>query len=259
MPLESRLALRLPEGAPVELRIAGAASRAVAAAVDVVLAMVTIVAPLALVADATSDGWAVNGVGEWWLATSPAVGAVVAVVLWPLAWEVGTGGRTPGKRLVGLRIVAADGGLLTVRALLVRNVLRVVDVLPLPYGSGLVVSVLSRRGQRIGDLAAGTVVVRDVALHRAALAPPAATALGWAARHAPGAVLDPRVWDTAGLTDADLRLVRRFLERRANLPPPVRLWAADRLAQRIWPKLVGAPPGLPAEALLEGAVLGRMR
>ena len=71
-----------------------------------------------------------------------------------------TGGRSIGKRLVGLRVIGQDGLPLTPRASLVRNLLRAVDVLPGSYVVGLVAIVASPKGQRLGDLAAGTIVVR---------------------------------------------------------------------------------------------------
>lgn len=71
-----------------------------------------------------------------------------------------TGGRSIGKRLVGLRVMGEDGLPLTTRASLVRNLLRAVDVLPSSYVVGLVAIVVSPKGQRLGDLAAGTIVVR---------------------------------------------------------------------------------------------------
>ena len=231
------------------MRIAGVASRALAAAIDLLLGTSVIFA--------LTGGFAVwtGGLSQWWLGSLPAFAVLAVVVGLPLASELLFGGTTPGKSLLGLRVVAADGGLLTGRALVVRNVMRVVDALPFPYGVGLAAAVVSERGQRLGDLAAGTVVIRRITVDHSALAPPAATALGWAASRT---TVDPRIWDTAGLADDDWRAVRRFLERRATLPPGLRTWAADELARRVGPKLVGAPADLPAEALLEGAVLGRL-
>jgi uncharacterized RDD family membrane protein YckC len=71
-----------------------------------------------------------------------------------------TGGRSFGKRLVGLRVIGDDGLPLTMRASLVRNLLRAVDLLPGSYVVGLVSIVASPKCQRLGDLAAGTIVVR---------------------------------------------------------------------------------------------------
>jgi uncharacterized RDD family membrane protein YckC len=68
--------------------------------------------------------------------------------------------RTPGKFLMGLKVVKLDGGRYDWKAVLLRNVLRVVDGLPVLYIVGLVTVAVSQRNQRLGDLAAGTLVVR---------------------------------------------------------------------------------------------------
>lgn len=250
MTLESRLPVRLAEGTRVELRVAGVASRAIAAAVDLAIAMVAIFA-------LTAGAGGLGSPSDWWLGSSRAIGLLTALVGFPLVCELVSGGSTPGKRLTGLRVVSADGGLLTARALVVRNVLRVVDALPFPYGIGLIASVVSERGQRLGDVAAGTTVVRVPRVDFAALEAPSTAALSWASSRHPGAEIDPRIWDTGGLDAADLRAVRRFLVRRWSLPTPVRIWAANELVQRVAPKVMGAPADLTPEAMLEGVVLGR--
>lgn len=89
--------------------------------------------------------------------------------LYFIAFELLTGGRSVGKAIVGLR-VCLDGGLpVTPSATLMRNLLRIVDVLPVYYLTGLVSMIVSREGKRLGDHAAGTVVIR---LDRPPAAPP---------------------------------------------------------------------------------------
>ncbi len=75
--------------------------------------------------------------------------------------EVLQRGRTPGKRIAGLRIVAQDGGIPGTGALLLRNLFRIIDSLPMFYGLGLLVMLFSARPLRIGDMAAGTLVIYD--------------------------------------------------------------------------------------------------
>jgi uncharacterized RDD family membrane protein YckC len=77
-----------------------------------------------------------------------------------IAAERLSGGQSIGKWLVGLRVVGADGSALSARASMVRSLLRLVDELPTSYLIGFVVMIASRRRQRLGDFAAGTVVVR---------------------------------------------------------------------------------------------------
>jgi hypothetical protein len=70
-------------------------------------------------------------------------------------------GSTPGKRLAGVRVVTRDGGAPSAGALLVRNVFRLVDSLPLAYGLGLTLVALTREHVRCGDMAAGTLLVYE--------------------------------------------------------------------------------------------------
>ena len=75
-------------------------------------------------------------------------------------WEMLTGGRSPGKALVGLRVVRRDGLPIDFRSSVVRNVMRLVDMLPANYAVGLVAMLLSDSGEHLGDHAAGTLVIR---------------------------------------------------------------------------------------------------
>ncbi len=79
-----------------------------------------------------------------------------------VASEMWMEGQSPGKVVMGLRVVTRDGATVTLVPSLIRNVLRIVDLFPSTYSVGLVVMLFNRRGQRLGDLAAGTVVVREL-------------------------------------------------------------------------------------------------
>ena len=74
-------------------------------------------------------------------------------------WEVATRGQTPGKRIVGIQTVSKDGGAPSVASVLIRNVFRLVDSFPFAYAVGLVTTLMTRNSVRIGDLAAGTLLV----------------------------------------------------------------------------------------------------
>lgn len=87
------------------------------------------------------------------------IGAALIYLAYHPALEVVMRGRTPGKRMAGVRIVSIAGQTPTVGALLIRNVFRLIDSLPLFYILGLGVALFSRRHVRIGDIAAGTLLV----------------------------------------------------------------------------------------------------
>ncbi len=108
---------------------------------------------------------------------------VVFVVAYFVYFWLGEGlwGRTLGKRFCDLRVVATDGSAIGLGSAFVRTLLRIVDVLPAFYALGAVVIWSTRRRQRIGDLAAGTVVVRPRMLELAKLNDPRQRVVPWRA------------------------------------------------------------------------------
>ena len=95
--------------------------------------------------------------------------AAAIYLLYHLVLEPAMGGRTPGKRIAGVRIVTRDGQTPGTGALLIRNVFRLLDMLPSFYVVGLVAVITTRQSVRIGDLAAGTLLVYDSALEQRSL------------------------------------------------------------------------------------------
>jgi hypothetical protein len=125
----------------------------------------------------------------------------------------------------------------------VRNLLRLIDMQPgVLYAVGAVTILFSRRNQRLGDLAAGTLVVRERRPPLPAARPPV-TDFTVADRYA--------AWDVSSVTSFELVTVRRFLDRRGQLDPAARGRLGWELAERLRPKVAGAPPGLHPEQFLE--------
>lgn len=162
-----------PEGFELTLRLAGPVSRALAYAVDLAIRGALFVA--AYVSLAFLGG---GGTGLLLLF------AFVLEWLYPVAFEVWWNGATPGKRAFGLAVLNDDGTPVGLGASVTRNLLRAADFLPMLYAFGLVSMLCSRQFKRLGDLAAGTIVVyRERALVRspipaaAPLAPPFALTL----------------------------------------------------------------------------------
>ncbi|HWZ64944.1 MAG TPA: RDD family protein [Steroidobacteraceae bacterium] len=99
------------------------------------------------------------------------VPAMVLYFLYHPVVELLMRGSTPGKRLAGVRVVRRDGGAPGAGALLVRNVFRIIDSLPVAYGLGLTLVALTREHVRCGDMAAGTLLVYEMPSHGFALTP----------------------------------------------------------------------------------------
>jgi uncharacterized RDD family membrane protein YckC len=147
-------------------------------------------------------------------------------------------GRTLGKYLLHLRVIDARGGPITVGQAVIRNLLRVVDFLPLSYAAGTVAIFSSPRNQRLGDMAAGTVVVRErMAVRLSDLArdaPPDGRSPGGTVVQRSGMRLDPNL----------RRFVKAYAQRRHGLTPERR----GQLAGEAEPALRAALPDVVATA-----------
>ncbi len=236
MELEDRITIATPEGVELQMVLAGSASRFIAAAVDFALQVVLIVlsALLAL-------GLIGGGIGEALLA----VASFAALYLYDVLFEVLAAGRTPGKRMTHLRVVRGQGTPVDLPASAIRNLLRLIDVLPFAYLIGLFSILLTARNQRLGDLAAGTLVVRDAPTPKGERI----------ARDLDG--IDTAGWDVSAVSVEELAAVRRFLARRAGLDLRARGELALRLEQGLRVKVAGAPEQLDPERFLEALALAK--
>jgi uncharacterized RDD family membrane protein YckC len=144
--------------------VAGIGSRGLAALVDSIIIVIIVLALVfgALALNAVSPG--AGAVGP--LLILVVVVASVTPVVYYVAFEVATAGRSAGKIIFGLRVVDLSGVPVGLGDSLVRNLVRILDFLPLLYGVGVVSMFLGRQPRRLGDLAAGTVVVHDHGLGR---------------------------------------------------------------------------------------------
>lgn len=244
MEYEDRRTISTPEGVQLGLPLAGIGSRFMALLIDYLIGgvafLIAILAALAL--------------GGGTAATIVAVSAVLVInVGYFVLFEVFGGGRTLGKRATGLRVVTDGGGQVGLRASLIRNILRVLELGLLAYAPAIVSVLATKNNQRLGDLAAGTLVVRDSKLETVVTA--AQTAPVGSERYAS--------WDVTGVGEEEAGAVRSFLERRAQLRPGARRALAEQLAGRLRPLVAGAQHGLGDEAFLEhlaaAKARGRMR
>jgi uncharacterized RDD family membrane protein YckC len=153
-----------------------------------------------------------------------------------IVFEWRWGGRTPGKRLLGIRVVRDGGFPLDFTSAAVRNIVRIVETALGFYALSAVVSLLSPENRRLGDMAAGTLVVRDERYERAK---PAATTAALKE--------DPVVRE---LSEPERDLIRRFAARCESLRPEARSALAGSIAAGIRPKLTASYAHLSDEDLL---------
>ena len=232
---EDRISVATPEGVILEATLAGVGSRFAAGFVDQLL-KVAMFAALALVGAAIESR---TGTPGGVLAASVIVLVFLVQFGYDVLFETLASGRTPGKRWTGLRVVKSGGGPVGFVASAVRNILRIVDALPGFYLVGILAVLFTPNNQRLGDLAAGTLVVRDRGRSTALPSSPAV------------AETDADLWDVSAVTAEEVATVRRFLDRRATLTPEARDRLASEMATRLEPKVVGPPRQWEPEAFLE--------
>lgn len=237
MTAPDQLSIETPEQVALEFPLAGVGSRFLAVSIDMLLQVVIALVVLAVVSGAWSlIGDAGRGRGAWFL-TVLVISAFLLFYGYFMGFEALWHGQTPGKRLIGLRVLSVTGRPARLDEAILRNLLRVVDQLPGFYAIGIVTMLVSSRNQRLGDLAAGTVVVHEKALSVPVLTvatPPAGVA-----------------WSGAGLSEAELLLAETFLQRRHELAPEVRETHARAIADRLRVRLGPSAPTLEPESLIE--------
>jgi uncharacterized RDD family membrane protein YckC len=226
-----------PEAVVLDFDRAGVASRTLAMLVDFFALLATwlvlaIVAALSL------------GSGGTGLAALYVLFSLLLVFAWFWGWETAASGRTPGKMALGLRVVSADGTPERFQQAFLRATVGFVDFILIPIGCIAVVTVLlSHRDQRLGDMAAGTLVVRERSA-RTLVAPALFNPPPGYERYAASL-------DVAGLDEESYEVVRSFLLRSHELSPSAR----DHMAVRLANSLSGRMNHVPAQFLPPRAFL----
>ena len=236
---EDVLIIETPERVPLHFALASIGNRFIACAIDhalQLLAISLIAIAFIVIADYSSFEGALSNAPKW-------VYAVMIVILFLILsgyfafFEWIWSGQTPGKRWLKLRAIREDGRPITFWEATVRNLLRSFDMMPAPfYSIGLISVFASSRDQRIGDMVAGTVVVRE----REAEAPAFAKVFA-------SPVSDPALRrsfkpvyfnaDITSLTESEIQVIETFLRRRWDLPDVPRQWMAWRVSMPILYKL----------------------
>jgi len=217
-----RLAIETPEHVALAYELAGVGSRGLAAIIDTAILALAGLAVFLAIGLLPVHGWL--------------TGVVAIAAQFALVWgyftlyEAYRDGQTPGKRMVGIRVVYDTGHPVDLAGAAIRNLLRVVDVLPPPYFIGIALVALHPRAKRLGDIVAGTVVVRDRPQEAAA----------------PSVEPAEEAAELPELDDEEWALLSRFHQRALEVEPEVRHRLAERVAERLADHL---PGGAGAEGL----------
>lgn len=220
MHLDDRMTIETPEGVSIEVTLAGLGSRFGAAVLDLLIQGALL---LALTLAMSLAGSVVSAdLGVFLLGLGTLLIAII-VLGYYIVFEALNGGRTPGKAAFGIHVATVDGTALGLGAVTLRTLMRLIDFLPAAYAIGAVMIAISPRNQRLGDVVANTVVVR----RRTA-------GVDATPREVPG---ETRGWDVSAVTDAEIALIRRFVQRRSSLSPDARSRLARDLAARLRPRI----------------------
>jgi uncharacterized RDD family membrane protein YckC len=224
---EDRRTIATPEGIELQLPLAGLGSRFIGLLIDTLIqGAIILVAVFAALASGDTVAAAVIGSAT-----------VLLVIGYDVLFEVRGGGRTPGKRAAGLRVVMDGGEPVGLRASLIRNIVRLFEGFATSYVPATISILVTRSNQRLGDLAAGTLVIREPKGAPATPEPPRLEA--------------PANWDVTGIGDEEIAVVRAFLARRDDLAAHARRTLAADLAAKLRPLVAGARAGLADEDFLE--------
>ncbi len=245
---EETLIIETPERVPLHFALASIGNRFIAVAIDHLIQYFTIfIIVWALVTFTGSGEISENASLNQLFAESPkwAIAILIIVLFLIFAgyfvfFEWLWNGQTPGKRLMKLRVLREDGRPITFWEALARNLIRLFDTFPgfvVPiYSVGLIAVFLSKQDQRIGDLFAGTVVVRE----RADEAPSFAEVFSNPTSDEAFRRVQKRtefIADMKILTELEIEVVETFLRRRWDLEEKQRTWMAWRVALPIMYKI----------------------
>jgi uncharacterized membrane protein SpoIIM required for sporulation/uncharacterized RDD family membrane protein YckC len=212
-----RLQVETPEHVTLDLEIAGVGSRALAALIDMLVLVGSALGVFIVLTIVAGFGVTVGSIGGALLM----LGGFAVWTGYFILFEGLRQGQTPGKRMVGIRVVSDTGNAVSLSAAAARNLMRIADFLPPPYLTGALLVALHPRGKRLGDMVAGTVVARDR---------PSTLVVSSRPRTQPATAPLSLIPE---LTDAEFRVVAQFESRQAQLTQPARVRLAAAIARRL--------------------------
>ena len=253
-----QLSIETPELVAIEMPLAGIGSRFIALLIDYLIWTAGIIVLLLVGLIVRPAMRAFSSLGYQW--TVAIVIFIVFLVNWGYftLFEAFWNGQTPGKRAAKIRVIQRSGRAIGLFESMARNLVRYIDQIPFFYAVGVITMFSTRQHQRLGDLAAGTLVVRDRepetplwsesgsrTFTGPAFAPIAPMLEPHHAVNLPGSLI-------AKLSAADLEVLEGFLSRRLDMSLPTRQALGDRIASAIQAKSgLETPPGVSMETFLE--------
>ena len=260
--LAQQLYIDTPEQVELQFAVAGIGSRFVAQLLDNLLITATLIIELLFfvwVGSNSPQSGPLDTAGKWFAAILIFLNFAFVVGYFAL-FEAYWHGQTPGKRVMKLRVIKDSGRQITFFEALARNTVRLIDYMPGLYLAGVITMLCNKQNKRLGDLAAGTLVVHEsrdeqplLPQHNAFL--PVRETVEWKNPVVSGVFAADAV---AKLKAADLVVIDTFFARALDLDVDVRAAMALRIAQQMAVKMgVTLPEGNPERALEAIAVAMR--
>ncbi len=238
--------VRTPESIAFRYDLAGLGSRFLAVVVDMMIQIVLVILIIwglaSLGSGAKHDTFMpVQRVDAWAMSIAYAFIYILIFMIFYgyfILFEAFWNGQTPGKKLLGIRVVRDGGYPVDFGAAFLRNLIRIAEMILGFYATSIVATLMSNENKRIGDYVAGTIVVRD-----AKLAKPLTfrDAIAAGVRSGSGAYI----------TDEERTLIDRYLARRSGMEYHVRVRLASEIAQRVRGRAPAALQSLSDAELLE--------
>lgn len=233
--MNDHLSVETPEQININFKKAGIGSRFYAALIDTLLLGLLLF--IGIYVNLTFINEIGSFLGNW-------LGAIGGVLIFAMFWgyymifEITTNGQSPGKYALGIRVIKEGGYPISFADAAIRNLVRLVDFLPFLYGTGLLVMLMNGNWQRLGDLAAGTIIVksdqRDMRKSSESLRPDSSHI-----NLSSTEFLYSDWIQTDLVTDQELDMIREYIHRRPELSPTRRLELARTIGMPIAKKMGG--------------------
>ncbi len=221
-----------PENIEIEYELAGIGSRFTAALIDHLLILLCVIVIWTVGYTVVLIQMSANVFGDapLWTQAVLTILSFVTIVTFPIVFELRGNGQSPGKKVSGLRVIRDGGYPIEPQSSIIRNVVRIADIMPGGYGVGLITLFFSSQNKRLGDIAAGTIVIKDrisgdVGTSSSAISSPAAdTYLAY-------------IKSIDGITEDQFSLIRKFLLRVQLMDKDEAAVLAQHICYPILPKI----------------------
>ncbi|MEH7075955.1 RDD family protein [Neobacillus drentensis] len=251
---EEHLDIKTPEFVSIQFQMAGLGSRSAAFMIDQLILMAFNILSLIIlffVLDGM-DKMEFIFVGNSLPIAITMIGLFIINGGYFFAFEFFSGGRTPGKKLMGIRVIQENGHSITLLASFIRNLMRIIDSLPAAYFLGIIMIFFHSKHKRLGDLVAGTIVVHERKAKRKKKQSPLESEIDRRGLSKEDLSIDE--WTLKSLGMKEWKLVSTYASRFLQIPITERNQLTEQIAELLFPKIDQNPEG-KTSAELENILL----